>query len=167
MFKKISVMAAASLLSLSANANWVGGVSYINVSDDTDGVDISVGVVAGSLGYEFKQSDQFSIVPELKLGFGVGDDNLFGAEVSVKTLTSLSVRGEYLLNENFYIYAAPSYVNLDIEAKANGNTASEDAWEFGVGGGLGYQVSDSTSAEISYETFDGTDFISAALRFAF
>ncbi|MGL4939209.1 outer membrane protein [Shewanella sp.] len=155
--------------------SWVAGVSYMNLSDESDGVDISVGGVAGSLGYQFKSGENFYLVPEVRLGTGVGSDSFslsgIDVEVELDTFIALSLRGQFEFDNGVYLYAAPTYANAEFTAKASyfGQTASstEDSWEFGVGGGVGYRFSQVTSAELSYEQFDGIDVFSVGLKFNF
>ncbi|MGL4613904.1 MAG: outer membrane beta-barrel protein [Shewanella sp.] len=155
--------------------SWVAGVSYMNLSDESDGVDISVGGVAGSLGYQFKSGENFYLVPEVRLGTGVGSDSFslsgIDVEVELDTFIALSLRGQFEFDNGVYLYAAPTYANAEFTATASylGQTASstEDSWEFGVGGGIGYRFSPVTSAELSYEQFDGIDVLSVGLKFNF
>jgi hypothetical protein len=46
-------------------------------------------------------------------------------------------------------------------------SAKEDDWEFGFGGGVGFIPSDSVMLEAIFEDFDGTNVISAGLRYSF
>lgn len=160
-------LAATSFSSL---ANWTGGVSYINISDDAGWSDISLGVIAGSVGYEFNTSEKFSVVPEFRLGLGIKDDTIdwiVDVDVEVKRFVSLSVRGQYDFNNTWYAYAAPSYSNLDLKASRDGFSASDDEWEFGYNAGFGINLSDTTAIEVTFEDFDGTDLVGAGLKFAF
>ncbi|MFT4937226.1 MAG: opacity protein-like surface antigen [Paraglaciecola sp.] len=167
MFKRNLAFSLAAFLSFTANASWVGGVSYTSISDGDDGITIDLGAITASVGYQFQTSEQFSIVPEVRLGFGISDDEISGVELSLKRFLALSVRGEYALNEKFYVFAAPSYANLEVEASFDRFSNTEDAWEFGIGAGVGYQLSDTVNAEVSYENYDGSDVISAGLKFSF
>jgi hypothetical protein len=67
-----------------------------------------------------------------------------------------------------YVYIVPSYGKLELTASANGFSESSDSdWEFGLGGGFGYMVTETTSVEVSYETFDDADVLSIGAKFAF
>lgn len=171
MFKSLFFLIVLFGLSNAASAEWVAGVGYANLSDDEDGIDISVGTIAGSLGYRFPSTSNFSIMPELRIGFGVNDDTVdFGGlpfDVEVKSFVALSVRGQYEVNDSFYVYAQPSYANLDIEVSALGMSASDDDDEFGFGAGLGLHFNDHVSGEAAYEYFDGTDVFSIGIKYAF
>lgn len=171
MFKKTLLATVLAATSFSSLANWNGGISYINISEEAEGLDLSLGVLAGSLGYKYQINNNFEIMPELRLGFGVSDDSVRAystdIKVEVKTFTSLSVRGQYSFDDNLYVFAAPAYSNLDVEFSAGGNSASEDEWEFGFNAGLGYQITDTSAVELSFEDFDGTDLLSVGIRASF
>lgn len=167
MIKKSLIALALSTVSFVSMANWVGGVSYVNLSDDIGGEDISLGGITGSLGYKIDSESKFTFIPEIRIGTGVGDDTVYGVDVEMNGFIAFSFKGQYQLNESVYLFAAPSYANVEIEASANGYSATEDEWEFGIGAGLGYQFNNSVFGELSYEQFDGTDVFSAGVKFNF
>lgn len=170
MFKKTLLAAVLASTSFSSLANWTGGVSYIKMSDEINHSDLTFGVVAGSLAYEYKKSDKFSLVPELRVGTGIKDDTIdwiVDIDIDVKRFISLSVRGQYDFNNKWYGFAAPSYSNVDVEASRNGYSVSEDEWEFGYNAGFGINVSETTAIEVMFEDFDGTKLVGAGLKFAF
>lgn len=167
MFKKALLAATFTALSFSASADWVSSAGYSNFSDEVGSQDLSLGTLNLGLGYQFKTSDKGSFTPELRYGFGITDDKLYGVTLEIKRFIALSIRGQYDFDSNWYMYAQPTYANLEIEAKAGNSSASDDSWEFGGGLGLGYEFSGNKSIEVGYEHFDGTDVISASLRFGF
>lgn len=168
MFKKALLAAALVSVTMSASANWVLGVSYSNLSDSEGDIDISLGGVVASAGYKYAVNQTFSIVPELRYGIGVSDDEVFGVDLELDSFYALSLRGEFDVTENVYAYIAPSYGKLEVTASAGGFSESDTSdWEFGIGGGLGYKFNPTTSAEVSYESFDGTDVLSIGAKFAF
>lgn len=157
------------------SGNWVGGISYANLSDEEDGLDISLGALVGSLGYKIESGSSFYFMPEVRVGVGITDDTVtvFGVDVDVEldSFLALSVKGQFELENGVYLYAAPTYANAEFTASASqgGQSASatEDSWEFGLGLGAGYNFNPSTSLEASYEQFDGTDVLSVGLKFSF
>ncbi|MBS3796452.1 outer membrane beta-barrel protein [Pseudoalteromonas sp. BDTF-M6] len=171
MLKKTLLAVVLAGTSFASQANWQAGAGYMNLSDDDAGIDISLDGIYGSIGYKFDSGNDFYFMPELRIGTGIGDDkvNVFGTNVKIEmdSFIALSVRGQYDFNNGFYLYAAPSYANLEVTASAGGVSESGDDWEFGFGGGAGYQFSKTMAAELSYEQFDGTDAVSVALKFDF
>jgi len=165
--KKFTAIVLLSLLPFAANAEWVGGVGYVNLSDDDGGIDVSLDAIAASIGYRFASENDFFLMPEFRIGIGVGDDTVLGVNVEVESLLAFSVRGQYDFASGAYVYAAPSYANLDLKATSGSVSASEDDWEFGFGAGFGYRFTDTVSGELSYETYDGTDVIGVAAKFWF
>ncbi|MCW8833077.1 MAG: porin family protein [Colwellia sp.] len=175
MFKKTVLAMLIAGSSFTSFANWVGGVSYINLSDEDDGLEISLGGITGSLGYKIDSESNFYFMPEVRIGTGISDDSvsMYGIDVDVEmdSFIALSVRGQYELENGVYLFAAPSYANVEFTASAShgGQSASatEDSWEFGLGGGVGYKFNETTSAEFIYEQFDGTDVLSFGVKFDF
>lgn len=147
----------------------------MNLSDEDDGLDISLGGIVGSLGYKIKSGNNFYLIPEVRVGKGISDDSVsvLGVDVDVELdgFLALSLRGQFELDNSIYLFAAPTYANAEFTASASqgGRSASatEDSWEFGVGGGAGYNFSKVVSAEVMYEQFDGTDVLSLGLKFNF
>jgi len=163
-FKKSLIALSLLALPLTAAANWSAGAGYANISDD----DLSLGVIYGAVAYEFaKEGSKFSLVPELRLGTGISDDNISGAKLEVESFTALSVRGQYNYDNGFYAYVMPSYANLDVKASFRGASFSDDEWNFGFGAGVGKKLNEKTSVEASFENYDGTDVITVGFKYAF
>ncbi|AXT40165.1 porin family protein [Alteromonas sp. BL110] len=168
MFKKALLTAALVSVSMSASANWVLGVGYSNLSDSEGDVDISLGAIVASAGYAYAVNENFTLVPELRYGIGVSDDEIFGVDIELDSFYALSLKGEFNVSDNVYAYIAPSYGKLEMTASAGGFSESDTSdWEFGFGGGLGYKFNPTTSIEASYESFDGADVLSLGAKFAF
>lgn len=171
------MIAIASLVTLSAltstaHANLNMGLEYTSLSDDSDGIDITLGTVGASLGYlHHVDNSNLSIMPLLRVGLGVNDDSfrILSEEITVeaKSLITASVRGAYHVTDAFAVFIQPSYARLDIEVSTRGFSEAEDEWEFGFGGGVQFAVSDAASLEVTYERFDDTDAITAGVRFSF
>lgn len=163
---KLTVIASLAALSSFANAQWTFSGGYANYNEEDGGVDISLGAVYASAGYEYT-SGKMTFMPELRLGVGVGDDTLFGVNVEIDTFIAASVRGQYNVTDSFGVFLQPAYGRLEVSASASGQSASNDTTEFGFGGGASFKISDTASLEALYETFDGTDIISFGARFTF
>lgn len=171
MFKKTLLAASLMIASVTAQADWVGGVSYSRVSDDDAGISVDLGTIGGTLGYVVNPGSDFLFIPEFRVGFGVSDDSMVIAtvpvEAKIKTYYGATLRGQFQANDSVYLYVAPSYINYDLEVTAGGITASADDWEFGIGAGVGVKFMDNIGAELSYESVDSADVISLGLRFTF
>jgi len=169
LFVPLSLTATASD-SQSTN-NWVGGVGFINLSDDYGDLSISLNGIVGSLGYKIESDENFTLIPQVRISFGIGDDNVsyFGykADVELDSFLALSLRGQYQLDNGVYLFATPTYANAQLTISSGGYSETDDEWEFGVGGGIGYNFADTTSAELSYEQYDGTNALSIGLKFDF
>ena len=159
-------LAVLALIPCMANAEWVVGGGFYNLSDEDGGIDVSLNAIVASVGFRFESGVNFAVMPELRIGTGVGDDTVVGVDVEIDSLLALSVRGQYEFDSGVYLFGAPAYANLDLKASAGGFSASDDEWEFGIGGGVGYR-SNNVSGELSYETYDDTDVIGIAVKFWF
>jgi|SRR5690625_41246 len=168
------LLATAPLTSL-ATGSWVVGINYMNLSEDVDAFDVSLGGLAGSVGHKVNIVDNFYLIPEVRFGTGISDDTVRYLGVSVDLeldrFIALSVRGQYEFDNNLYLFAAPAYANAKFTASASqGNQSAsftDDSWEFGIGIGAGLYLTDTVAIEAMFEGFDGTDVISAGLRFNF
>ena len=171
--KKTLLACLLAVASTSANAEWNAGLSYINLSDSDDGMDMSLGGIVGHASYDYVISDKFTLVPEFRLGVGVSDDEMVvfatPVEVELDLFSAFSVRAQYEVTEQFYVFANPSYgyAKFKITIPAFSESDSDGDWEFGYGAGAGYQVSDSAALEVRYESFDGTGALSAGVSFSF
>ena len=86
LFVPLSLTATASD-SQSTN-NWVGGVGFVNLSDDLGDFSISLNGIGGSLGYKIESGDNFSLIPEVRIAFGVGGDTVSYLVSAMKPMLS-------------------------------------------------------------------------------
>ncbi len=175
-FKKLLITLPLLTLSLTASANWSAGAGYLNFSDEEDGTELSLAAMYGSIAYEFSIDDSpFSLVPEFRIGTGVsGDDvrinfgQLHGAiNVEINSFYSFSVRAQYNYDNGVYLYAMPSYANVDLEFSAFGESANDDDDEFGFGGGFGKKINDKASVQLSYEIYDEIEVFTVGVNYKF
>ncbi len=165
-FKVLAVSSLLALFATSANAQWNMSAGYTQLSDDSDGLDVTLGAVTVGAGYLIENDEsQFSWMPEIKIGLGIKDDSFFGIDVEIDRYVALSFRGQYQVNDTIYVYAQPVYANLKISAPDYGESSSE--WELGFGGGVGFQATEALSFEATYESIDGTDVASVGIRYKF
>ena len=172
MFKKSALTLLVLTLPLTASANWSLGGGYINLSDDSDDIDVSLGGIYGSAAYTFKtDSENFTVVPELRIGTGISDDSVdtyYGdVDIELESFIALSLRAQYQVNERFYLYAMPSYANAELKASGFGRSETEDEWEFGYGAGAGFSISEEVNINFSYEMYDDTDVLTAGISVNF
>lgn len=159
-----AIACSTLLIADQSHAQLVTGVGYHELSDD----DVSLGVISGTVGFQFGDgSSGFSYTPEFRIGTGVQDDKIGAVKVKVEAFYGFALRGEYVFQNGTYLFVAPSYSNLEVKVSAGGFSAKDDEWEFGGGGGIGYQFTDYTSVELAYEKFDDLDVIGIAVRMKF
>ena len=152
--------------SMSASAGWNVSGGYSSLKEDVEATDITLGAVYGSVGYEY-ENGSFTFMPELRAGFGVGDDTVYGIDVEVDSLIVASIRAQYNVNDAFGVFLQPSYGRMEATASAGGQSYSDDEWDFGFGGGASFSVNDNTAIEALYESFDDVDVLSIGVRYSF
>lgn len=169
MFKKTAIALTLFSLTLSASAsNWQVGGGFGNFSENSDDEDASLNIIYGSVAYKIQNEDSnFFFVPELRLGTGIGDDSISDVKVEVERFFALSVRGQYDYNNGAYVYVVPSYANLKGKASYNGESMSDDDWEFGIGAGVGYRINKKVSVEASFEKYDDLDLLAVGFKYSF
>jgi opacity protein-like surface antigen len=165
--KKLLIGSLLTVMAGTASANWEIGGSYAQLKDEVISRDITLGALVGHLGYHSQLSENVTLVPRLRLGFGISDDTwdawVPGAsdvDISLDRFVSLDVKIQFQANENIYLYLMPAYANAKLSASVLNSSESDDSWEFGGGAGIGYNFTPKVSVEASYETFDGTDVLS-------
>jgi hypothetical protein len=153
--------------SMSANADWSVSGGFTSFQDDIDSSEsLSLGALHGGLGYTFDRGN-FTFIPELRVGFGIGDDSAYGVDVEVDNLVIASLRGQYNVNDSFGIFVQPSYGRLEVSASGSGASFSNDDWETGIGTGASYKLGKNASIEAMYEQFDSADVFSFSFRYTF
>lgn len=164
MLKRVLAIGALVCLPGVVSAGWEVGGSYVDFSDD----DISLGALAASVGYSFPSEGGFSFTPELRVGFGMSDDDIAVNGVAVKVeldqLIGLNLRTKYSFSSGAYLLLLPSYTKYEISAEAGGFSVSEDTTEFGIGVGGGFQINDAFALEAAFEKIDDADALSLSLR---
>lgn len=164
MKQKIFGITLALMLSGAGWAQGVSGLSYIQLDDD----DISVGALVGSVGYRFELNEAISLIPEIRGGFGVKDDNFLGANFKIKGLFVGALRAELKISEPVYIFTAGSYGRYRLKASIPGAGSVDVAdEESGFGGGIGFNVGEAGSIEVGYEDIGGLDVFSVGARFKY
>lgn len=162
-YLSISLSAGALLLASQASAEFTGSLGGTLV--DSGG--LQLGAVTGTLGYRFPLAENFSFQPEIRGGVGVVDDTIDGVDVEIDNLFGFNARFQVEFDNGFYLFAQPTYTRVEASASIGNIGASDDAWEFGGGGGLGFLFNDNFGIEAGYERIDEADVVNAALRFYF
>ncbi|MCW8091098.1 outer membrane beta-barrel protein [Alteromonas sp. ASW11-130] len=165
--KRTLLACSLAVFSNMALANWVGQLSYSSLSDDDPNADVSLGAIGASVGYRSQMTESFYLTPELRLGTGINEEELYGVELSIDNYYGVGIRGEYLANDVFYLLASAAYLKFNFDAEYLGYAVSEGESEFGVGIGAGYNINEKASIEATFETFDGVDLLNFGVRFKF
>lgn len=186
MLRKTLLAVTLTGLSCSAFAQWEMSAGYVNLSADVgDGTDLSLNALAASIGYAFPMTDTFKLVPEFRVGFGIGDDKVeildgFGNTTLATELDSyygVAVRAVFETTTGVYLFAVPSLTKArfsysdsleiggDVVERDSGSYTSD--WEAGIGAGVGFQLSEFIGIEAAYEMIDDTDFMGIHARFSF
>lgn len=173
--KKILSLLACSLLTCSAQLSGSkvqGGVGFTNI--DYDGIG-DIGVTYASLGYEIKsEGSDFSFTPHIRFGTSVSDAEISergtDVELSINTYFLAGVKVQYNQN-NFYAYINPHITYIENEAESSSfygsNSITEDASEFGIGLGAGYNFSSNVSLEGNIEFYEDVTAYGAGILYKF
>ncbi|QOC22305.1 outer membrane beta-barrel protein [Wenzhouxiangella sp. AB-CW3] len=163
----LALAALAMMAAGPAAAQFDLGIGYHHIDDSP----VSVGGLVGSAGYPIVVDENFSVIPELRVGFGINDDTVLGTKVELDHIFGVAARLQYELNESFYGYIVPSYAQYKFSASATSSAGSASISgstnEFGIGLGLGFRATDTVGLEFAYENVDGSDIISVTTRFSF
>ena len=165
------IFAAGLLVASSiASAQWTVSGGYANYGEDDAGIDVSLGAIYASAGYEYT-SGNITFMPELRLGVGVRDDivRVFGERIDVEidTFFAASIRGQYNVTESFGVFLQPTYARVEATASTSSGSVTEDEWELGFGGGASFSVTKDFRIEALYESFDEADVLSLGVRVNF
>lgn len=168
----------ACTLGLAGNnvfANTSLTIGYSDLSTEVETFNTSLSAVTIGLAYEIDtMSESFTLMPELLIGKGVKDDTaeIFGfdviaADVSIERYLVLSLRGNYTVSDNVYLFAQPAYANLKLGVSNFGERSSDSDWSFGYGIGAGFSPANHISLEVAYAKFDETDSVTGTFRYRF
>jgi len=176
-----------------AKMEWVGGVGYLNLADEFDRESINLGAIVGSLGYKINIRDNFYLIPEVRVGIGVGNDSLYDSysndyyksestiQVEIDSLIAFSLRGQFEFGSGLYLYVAPTYSRGSFSVRTiykdqyvDGDELYIEVYDenaslddFTVKGGAGFYFNELTSAELSYEKFEGSEVTTLGIKYNF
>jgi len=69
-----NAVAATAMEKFEQSNHMVSGIGYMNLSDEDEGLEISLGGIYGSLGYQIQTDDNLYMIPEVRLGAGIQDE---------------------------------------------------------------------------------------------
>ena len=175
-----------------SNREWVGGLGFLSLSEDIDKKSIELGAIVGSLGYKINIHDNFYLIPEVRVGLGAGSNSVSDSksignykemsklEAEIDSLVAFSVRGQFKFKSGIYLYAAPTYSRGSFSYTLNnvgqyGNESpstyvysdNESRDDITVTAGIGCNLGEIASAELSYEKFEGSEVTSLGIKYNF
>lgn len=159
-----AILMAATSAAQASTWNISAGATSFDIDDSISIKSMQVGV-----GYEVKSANSnWSFLPELRLGTGLGDESLMGVDVEIDRLVSFSARGNYQVNDLVGVYVQPAYTKLTIGYDGYGMSESEDSdWELGVGAGVTVSVGSNSRLEFGYDRYDDADALTVGYRYKF
>lgn len=174
------------------NREWVGGLGFLSLSEDIDKKSIELGAIVGSLGYKINIHDNFYLIPEVRVGLGAGSNSVSDSksignykemsklEAEIDSLVAFSVRGQFKFKSGIYLYAAPTYSRGSFSYTLSnvgqyGNESpstyvysdNESRDDITVMAGIGCNLGEIASAELSYEKFEGSEVTTLGIRYNF
>ncbi len=171
MKKLIAFLLLAVAASFSAQAQVTSSLGLLYAPDVDD---LELGALVASFGYRLDLENGFSVQPEVRGGIGVIDDRFgvpgFGrADVDLSNIFGFTLRGQYDVANGAYFFAQPTYqrIELDVDLPAGapaGIDFDDNAWEWGIEGGLGFRFNEKFGIEASYGVIDNDEVLNFALR---
>lgn len=154
------------LLASTAAAQMTGSLGYSHFDEE-----VSLGALQVTFGYELPVIEGGAgtgyFIPELRVGYGITDDTIMGVKFEIDNYYGIAPRFQYEGTGGVYGFLQGSYINYKMKASAEGFSASDSSWEFGIGAGVGVFFSEKLGTEISYENVDGEDLFNISMRFRF
>ncbi len=122
----LSVTPAAAQDGPLSGASFYGTLGYSHQSDGPE-----VGAVTGRLGARFNPY----VAVEGELGFGVKDDDIYGANFELNHHAAAYVVGLYPVTPQFDLFARVGYGTQEFGAEGilDDYSFSEESWNYGVG----------------------------------
>ncbi len=161
-----------------ADNGFVVGADYSQLTTTVYYEDAHLGAITASVGYKFNFANNFSLIPEYKIGTGIVDDSettLFATigtphgsvlyrgdiDYELDSFMAFSLKVQYELDNGIFFYIAPSYSRA--EASMSGTdyqtstpkktSFSETYTGLGLLGGLGFNLNKHWGADISYQKY--------------
>lgn len=159
----------ASANDVYSSSNQIGGLGYMNVSDDS-GPEVNIDVLVGSIASRHNVSQSFSFVPELRLGVGISDDTVTvesgeRVEMELEYLLALSLKAQLDVTESLYVFLNPTYAYSSLKSSSETYRASGTNSEFGIGTGAGFEFGNGVAVELSIDKFSDARIASVGLKF--
>lgn len=171
---------------------WIGGLGFLRLSADIGKKSIDLGAIVGSLGYKINIHDNFYLIPEVRVGLGAGSNSVSDTksignykemsklEAEIDSLVAFSVRGQLAFKSGIYLYTAPtysrgsfSYTQTFMEQYSDEPpynyvySDNESRDDITVMAGIGCNLGEIASAELSYEKFEGSEVTSLGIKYNF
>lgn len=170
---------ASAMIGQAQAGQWNVGAGFSNFDID----DISLNAVDARLGYAVQiENSAFSVMPELRLGVGVGDevdrmylpeiDDTLVATAEIDSLASFGVRLGYDVNDTVSLFVEPTLTKIKATVTASVADYSESEsetsdWEYGTGLGVAFNLGERHGIEVGYDHYSDADVVSAAYRYRF
>jgi opacity protein-like surface antigen len=140
----------------SASVGYFEG-GYKQTKFDVLDIDISSGSIQGRAGFNYGKY----LSGELELGYGIRSDDVFGADIGVKTSTGLWGKVNLPLGDRFGLFARAGATYLEIDA--DGNEGFDNGYGLGVGATLSFTDNVYGRLDVSRSTIDDIDFNEIAI----
>lgn len=160
-------------ISLTANAEWVGGIGKTNLTTTRAGLNVQIDGLEASLGHKFNLGNHWSITPKYSLSRGIESDHLtfagVGLDFKSKKVEIFSVRGQYDFNDGVYFFTELASANFEFDIYVPlhdmelGYKEKEKALILGVG----YHLNELVSIEYSAANYEESEISTIGLKFNF
>ncbi|PKF80436.1 hypothetical protein CW749_05805 [Vibrio sp. vnigr-6D03] len=157
------LLSVVALASNATESNFILGSSISKISLG----DAKLDTFVVSVGHESKLKNNFSIIPEIKLGTGIRDSRSGDKVTRLEHYASSGVRLQHDVTEQLFVYLSPTFANFKVNSSSSTRLLTRSTSHFGVGFGVGYQIGDSILIDGSIEEFDEFDLFQVGLKVSF
>lgn len=159
-------------LSLTAQADWIGGIAKTRLETTRAGLNVQIDGISASLGYKFGLGGNWSITPKFGIGRGIESDHLtFGGadlDFNSKKVETFSVRGQYDFDK-LYVFTSIAKANFefDIYVPVYDLELSYEEKEEALIVGFGYRLNEMLAIEYSVANYEESEISSIGIAFNF
>lgn len=165
---KNAFLISALALSVSATSvaaeGFYAGAALTALTAGDDDFEVETTNITATLGYEVNQT--FAV--EGEFSFPLKEDDISGVDFGLTT-SALYAKASFPIAPGFSAHGRLGFMNLDVEASANGATASTDesGAVFGVGGEYAIAPNAAIRGDATFGDIDGADITALSLGAVF
>ncbi|MBD77560.1 MAG: hypothetical protein CL840_01300 [Crocinitomicaceae bacterium] len=165
-----AISSAASDYPGQANTSHHMAVNYHYLADsELDDIDLSAATVSHA--YQMRNTGgNFSFGPVIAIGSGAGKFEESGVKLNIDGMAQFGLRLTYYPCEYFHVFLKPTVTQIWLDGTQNGVDILGDddtSTESGITMGLGFDVNDNYSIDLSAEKIGDYDVVTGSVSYRF